>query len=71
MAKAKRSHWYDVEAEHFGDFARAEAERAYRAETGDKSWTRGFTGRFEAWLAVNAGTELTSGIGSLTAGSAR
>jgi hypothetical protein len=54
MANTKTPHWYDVEAEAFGDVALAEAERAYRSATGDKSWARGFTTRFEAWLERTA-----------------
>jgi len=60
MASEKRKRWYDVAAEEFGDLARADAERVYRSETGDKSWARGFTSRFEAWLERNARAELVS-----------
>jgi hypothetical protein len=60
MANTKRAHWYDVEAEEFGDVALADAERAYRSESGDKPWAFGFVQRFEAWLERSARTRFAS-----------
>lgn len=58
MAKTKSTHWSDVDAEDLVDFALADAERAYRSETGDKPWARGFIERFEVWLERSAGAGL-------------
>jgi len=60
MAKTKTAHWYDVQAEDFGDVALADAERAYRSESGDKPWAFGFVQRFEAWLEGSARAGLAS-----------
>jgi hypothetical protein len=55
MAKTKSTHWCEAEADEFADVGLAEAERAYRSESGDKPWARGFIERFEAWLERSAG----------------
>jgi hypothetical protein len=63
MAKTKGKLWYAADAEEFGDPALADAERAYRSESGDKPWARGFIQRFEAWLESSVGKEPTPSPG--------
>jgi hypothetical protein len=53
MSTTKSTHWCDHELDDFADVALADAERAYRSESGDKPWSFGFVQRFEAWLERN------------------